>query len=48
MFLVVIGIVVYLIGFIGLLIDEFKEHVAWGASGLVHTNRASVFRRVSF
>lgn len=34
MFLVVIGIVVYLIGSIGLLIDEFKEHVAWGLLGL--------------
>lgn len=33
MFLVVIGIVVYLIGSIGLLIDEFKEHVAWGLLG---------------
>lgn len=34
MFLVVIGIVVYLIGSIGLLIDEFKEHLAWGLLGL--------------
>jgi len=34
MFLVIIGIVVYLIGAIGLLIDEFKEHIAWGLLGL--------------
>ena len=34
MILMVIGIVVYLIGAIGLLIDEFKEHIAWGLLGL--------------
>ena len=30
----VIGIVLYLIGAIELLIDEFKEHIAWGLLGL--------------
>ena len=34
MILMVIGIVVYLIGAIGLLIDEFKEHILWGLLGL--------------
>ena len=34
MILMVIGLVVYLIGAIGLLIDEFKEHIAWGLLGL--------------
>ena len=34
MILMVIGIVVYLIGAIGLLIDEFKEHISWGLLGL--------------
>lgn len=33
MSLLIIGVVVYLIGSIGLLIDEFKEHVAWGLLG---------------
>ena len=34
MILAVIGLIVYLIGSIGLLIDEFKEHIAWGLLGL--------------
>ena len=34
MILMVIGLVVYLIGAIGLLIDEFKEHILWGLFGL--------------
>ena len=34
MILMVIGLIVYLIGAIGLLIDEFKEHIAWGLLGL--------------
>ena len=34
MILLIVGFVVYLIGSIGLLIDEFKEHIAWGLLGL--------------
>jgi hypothetical protein len=34
MILIILGIVVYLVGAIGLLIDEFKEHIAWGLLGL--------------
>ena len=32
--LIIIGVVFYLIGTIELLIDEFKEHIAWGLLGL--------------
>ena len=31
---VIVGVVFYLIGTIELLIDEFKEHIAWGLLGL--------------
>ena len=34
MILAIVGFVVYLIGSIGLLIDEFKEHILWGLLGL--------------
>ena len=34
MILLIVGAVVYLIGAIGLLIDEFKEHILWGLLGL--------------
>ena len=34
MILTIIGAVFYLIGAIGLLIDEFKEHILWGLFGL--------------
>ena len=30
-----IGLVVYLIGSIGLLIDEFRESLLWGLAGLI-------------
>ena len=34
MFYILIGILIYLFGSIAMLIQEFKEHVAWGLLGL--------------
>ncbi|MBR4416264.1 MAG: hypothetical protein IKS67_05800, partial [Victivallales bacterium] len=34
MFYILLGIIIYLIGSIGILIIEFKEHIAWGLLGL--------------
>ena len=34
MIFVVLGLVIYVIGGFGLLIDEFKESIAWGLLGL--------------
>jgi len=34
MLLVIIGLIFYLIGSIGLMIAEFKEHIVWGLFGL--------------
>ena len=34
MIFVVLGLVIYVIGGFGLLIDEFKENIAWGLLGL--------------
>ncbi len=35
MILAVIGLIVYVVGAIGLLIDEFKESIWWGLAGLL-------------
>ena len=34
MILVIIGLILYLIGAIGLLIEEFRENILWGLAGL--------------
>ena len=30
-----IGLIIYIVGAIGLLIDEFKESILWGLLGLI-------------
>ena len=34
MILVLLGLILYLVGAISLLVDEFKESIAWGLLGL--------------
>mgnify|MGYP000890047488 CR=1 FL=1 len=48
MILALIGLVLYFIGAIGLMIDEFKENVIWGLFGLFTQVAHIIFALIHF
>ena len=48
MWLCWVGLVVYIIGAIGLLIDEFKESLLWGLAGLIFQVTHVIFAILHF
>ena len=46
--LIFIGLAIYVIGAIGLLIDEFKESIIWGTGGSLLPVAACIVRAFAF